>query len=133
MKQKHVPLQRMGLEESLKQGVLHSVECPSREILKHITSLWGVLILLALRSGVHRYSELKRKAPSVSEKMLAQTLKTLESDSLIKRTAYDVMPPHVTYELTELGSSASVVLSQLVGWIESNLDAVMQCWPLSVE
>lgn len=119
-----------GLEASLLQGELHSVECPSRDVLKHLTSLWGVLILLALRSGIHRYSELKRKAPGVSEKMLAQTLRTLESDSLVKRTAYDVVPPHVTYELTELGYSASTELSSLVGWIEQNLSQVTRTWEI---
>ncbi|EKM0668961.1 helix-turn-helix transcriptional regulator [Cronobacter turicensis] len=116
----------IGLEESLIRGILHSVECPSREILKHITSLWGVLILLALRAGVHRYSELKRKAPGVSEKMLTQTLKTLEKDNLVKRTCYDVVPPHVTYELTELGFSASTEISRLVAWIECNQEKIIR-------
>ncbi|GKW22458.1 HxlR family transcriptional regulator [Pectobacterium carotovorum subsp. carotovorum] len=126
MKKNILPTKRMGLEESLMQGTLHSVECPSREILKHITSLWGVLILLALRADVHRYSELKRKAPGVSEKMLTQTLRTLEKDGLVKRTSYDVVPPHVTYELTKLGSFASTEVSRLVAWIENNQEEMMR-------
>ncbi len=115
----------IGLEESLRRGVLHSVECPSREVLKDVTSLWGVLVLMALRSGTHRYSELRRKAPGVSEKMLSQTLRTLEADGFIQRTSFDVVPPHVIYNLTELGQSLTDELSGLVSWIEKNLPAIV--------
>lgn len=115
----------IGLEESLKRGELHSIECPSREVLKHVTSLWGVLVLMALRCGTHRYSELRRKAPGVSEKMLSQTLRILEADGFIQRTSFDVVPPHVIYNLTELGQSMTEELSGLVSWIENNLPAIV--------
>lgn len=120
----HIP--PLGLEESLRRGELHAVQCPSREVLKDITSLWGVLILIALRAGTHRYSELRRKAPGVSEKMLSQTLRVLESDGFITRTSYDVVPPHVIYDLTALGLSASDELSSLVAWIEKNLPQIIE-------
>ena len=123
----------VGVEERLKQGNLQSVECPSREILKHITSLWGGVILLTLRAGLHRYSEIKRKATGASEKMLIQTLKILERDSLIKRTSYDVVPPHVTYELTELGYAASTELSSLIVWIENNQAKITREWTPSTK
>ncbi|MEI8633610.1 helix-turn-helix domain-containing protein [Vibrio sp. PP-XX7] len=67
--------------------------CPSREILKHISSRWGMLILLSLQDGTHRFSELRRRIGGISEKMLAQTLQVLADDGLVQRTAYPVVPP----------------------------------------
>jgi DNA-binding HxlR family transcriptional regulator len=71
-------------------------------VLKHVTSRWGVLILVALR-GPHRFSDLRRKMGGV-EKMLAQSLQALEQDGFIDRVSYPVVPPHVEYSLTPLGS-----------------------------
>jgi DNA-binding HxlR family transcriptional regulator len=65
--------------------------CPSRTVLDHVTSKWGVLILVALSEGPQRWSELRRRAEGISEKMLAQTLKTLEADGLVHR---DAQPDH---------------------------------------
>ncbi|HEY1156918.1 MAG TPA: helix-turn-helix domain-containing protein, partial [Arthrobacter sp.] len=67
--------------------------CPSRTVLDHITSKWGVLVLVALSEGEQRWSDLRRRAEGISEKMLAQTLKTLERDGLVSRTAQPVIPP----------------------------------------
>ena len=67
--------------------------CPSRVLLDHVTSKWGVLVLLALAEGEPlRWSELRRRAEGVSEKMLAQTLRTLEADGLVHRDAKPVVP-----------------------------------------
>lgn len=65
-------------------GQVLSNECPSREILEHLTNKWSVLVLRCLSEGVHRFSELKQRIEGVSEKMLAQTLKMLEQDGFIK-------------------------------------------------
>ena len=65
------------------RGALLSAACPSRDVLKHVTSRWGTLLLLVLMGGVHRFSELRRKIGGVSEKMLAQSLKWLEADGLV--------------------------------------------------
>lgn len=62
------------LSEKLRTGNLFAEQCPSRDVLKHVTSRWGVLILVALREGTHRFSDLRRKMGGVSEKMLAQSL-----------------------------------------------------------
>ncbi|MDP1633159.1 MAG: helix-turn-helix domain-containing protein, partial [Gallionellaceae bacterium] len=62
------------LSTKMRRGEVFAVECPSRAILNHVTSRWGVLVLVALREGTHRFSELRRKIGGVSEKMLAQTL-----------------------------------------------------------
>lgn len=92
------------LSQQLRDGNLFAEQCPSREVLKHVTSRWGVLILVALRDGTHRFSDLRRKMGGVSEKMLAQSLQALEQDGFINRVSYPVVPPHVEYSLTQLGS-----------------------------
>ena len=78
-------------------------DCPTRVLLDHITSRWGVLILVALSSGTMRWGELRRWARGISEKMLAQTLRTLEADGLVLREQRPVVPPHVDYSLTDRG------------------------------
>ena len=98
-------------------GQVLSNACPSREILEHLTTKWSVLVLRCLSEGVHRFSELKQRIEGISEKMLAQTLKTLESDGFLIRTVYPVVPPKVEYQLTILGSQASAKMTELVGWI----------------
>ena len=99
--------------------------CPSRTVLDHITSKWGVLILLALSEGEQRWSELRRRAEGVSEKMLAQTLKTLERDGLISRKAQPVIPPRVDYSLTERGYELSGLLVPLVAWAFENAEEIV--------
>ncbi len=72
----------------MRNGNLFAEQCPSREVLKHVTSRWGVLILIALRDGTHRFSDLRRKMGGVSEKMLSQSLQWLEQDGFINRVSY---------------------------------------------
>src|SRR4051812_35683440 len=95
-----VPAEPHRLAEALRRGELMSRDCPSREVLAHVTSRWGVLLLVALMGGVHRFSELRRKVGGVSEKMLSQTLRWLEDDGLVLRKAYPTAPPQVEYSLT---------------------------------
>jgi DNA-binding HxlR family transcriptional regulator len=114
------------LSEQVRRGELFAVDCPSRGVLKHVTSLWGVLVLITLRGGTHRFSDLRRKAKGVSEKMLAQTLQGLEADGFVDRMSYPVVPPHVEYSLTPLGREAASQVESLVDWIEANLYQVMQ-------
>ena len=110
----------------VRRGELMSSDCPSREVLKHMTSRWGVLVLIILAGGMHRFSDLRRKIGGVSEKMLAQTLQGLEGDGLLLRTALPVVPPHVEYSLTPLGQAAAVHVQGLADWIEDNLSHIMQ-------
>ena len=107
-------------------GQVLSTECPSREILEHLTSKWSVLVLRCLSDGVHRFSELKQRIECVSEKMLSQTLKTLEHDGFILRTVYPVVPPKVEYQLTILGSQAAEKTMYLIGWIEKSLPEILE-------
>lgn len=98
--------------------------CPYRLVLEHVTSRWGVLILLALEERTHRFSELRRTIGRVSEKMLAQTLQTLERDGMIHRDAHPVIPPHVDYSLTPLGREAAAQVRTLAEWTQRSLPAV---------
>ncbi len=115
-----------SLSERLRRGEVMSANCPSREVLSHITSRWGVLILIALGDGTMRFSELRRKISGVSEKMLAQTLQALEADGFIDRISYPVVPPHVEYTLTPMGVEVQVQLTGLTDWVENNLYRIMQ-------
>ncbi|MFC8335733.1 winged helix-turn-helix transcriptional regulator [Streptomyces rubiginosohelvolus] len=105
-------------------GAIKQPMCPSRMILEHVTSRWGVLVLVALLERSYRFSELRREVGGVSEKMLAQTLQTLERDGFVHRDAKPVIPPRVDYSLTPLGIGAAEQVSALGRWIERQVDAV---------
>lgn len=120
-----LPAPHVSLKDRLQRGELFEPNCPSRSVLKHLTSRWGVLVLVALLAGTHRFSDLRRKVGGVSEKMLAQTLQDLESDGLVLRKSYDVVPPHVEYSLTPLGLEAAQKMEALTDWIEMSLPRIM--------
>ena len=109
----------------LARGDVFAVGCPSRTVMRHVTSSWGVLVLIALQSGTHRFSALRRTVSGVSERMLAQTLQWLESDGLVSRRSFPVVPPHVEYSLTPLGAEAATRVAALADWIETNLPAIL--------
>ncbi|EEQ05261.1 Predicted transcriptional regulator [Yersinia bercovieri ATCC 43970] len=116
----------MSFPEQLRRGELLNADCPSREILKRITSRWGVLVLIALSNEILRFSALRRKIGGVSEKMLAQTLQNLEEDGFVERIAYPVVPPHVEYKLTPLGREVQEQVEGLTVWLEANLHRIME-------
>ena len=115
------------------RGCVFSDRCPSREILKHVTSRWGVLLLVALLAGTHRFSDLRRKVVGISEKMLAQTLQVLEADGFVERTVYPVIPPHVEYDLTTTGVEIATRVEALADWIELNMHRVARLQTENVE
>lgn len=117
-------LPTVPLSEKLLRGNVMAAACPSREILNHLTSRWGVLVLIALLGGTQRFSQLRRSITGVSERMLAQTLQLLESDRMVLRKDYKVVPPHVDYTLTPLGREAALRVRELADWIEINLPAI---------
>jgi DNA-binding HxlR family transcriptional regulator len=106
--------------------------CPSQRLLAQVSGKWVTLVLSALGSGPEcdgdprpmRYSELGRVLAGVSPKMLSQTLRSLERDGLIARTATATVPVTVTYELTELGLSLHTTVRQLKAWSEAHRDEV---------
>lgn len=116
---------RPGFAELIQRGQLFAEKCPSREVLKHVTSRWGVLLLVALLSGTQRFSDLRRKVNGISEKMLAQTLQWLEGDGFVERISYPVVPPHVEYRLTPLGEEIGQKVEALADWIEVKLPEIL--------
>ncbi|HEY0216494.1 MAG TPA: helix-turn-helix domain-containing protein [Cellulomonas sp.] len=105
-------------------GVLSSA-CPSRLVLDHVTSKWGVLVLVALSERTLRWGELRRTVEGISEKMLASTLRTLEQDGLVLRDATPSIPPRVDYSLTPLGLELTDRLLPLMGWIVGHAEQIV--------
>ncbi|MGW4371030.1 winged helix-turn-helix transcriptional regulator [Nocardia takedensis] len=113
--------------------------CPSRQLLDRISDKWVALILAALGSDgpnppgdagdrgprAMRYSELSRRLSGVSQKMLTQTLRSLERDGLLTRTVTPTVPVTVTYELTDLGLSLHGVMREFKRWAERHMDDVL--------
>ena len=93
-------------------------ECPFIFALSLMGKRWKPAILWKMNEGCYRFGEFKRKIPQISEKMLTQHLRELETDGLITRTIYAEMPPRVEYALTELGASLEPILKKLNDWGE---------------
>ena len=106
---------------TLDRGNCLDSQCLARSILDHVFSRWGALVLWSLVDGRRRYSQLRGAVGGVSEKMLAQTLRTLERDGLVRRESFPVVPPRVEYELTPLGERCVGHVRELVLFIEGNV------------
>jgi DNA-binding HxlR family transcriptional regulator len=98
-----------------------SQNCESRQALDRIADKWTCLIVYALLDGPRRHGELKRMIEGISQKMLTQTLRSMETDGLVKRTVIDVIPPHVEYGLTPLGQTLSDPLVAICQWAMDHL------------
>ena len=110
---------------SIRRGDVFDSQCPARTVLDHVMGKWAVLVLVGLRAGPMRYSALRRAIGGVSEKMLAQTLRTLESDGFVHREVAPTTPPQVTYSLTEMGKEIAAHLAGLLDWIDTRLPEVL--------
>lgn len=99
-------------------------DCTSRAAFEDVTSKWASLVLLALGDGAFRFNALRRKVDGVSEKMLSQTLQTLERDGLLTREVVTAIPPRVEYELTPLGASVADRLRELALLLEASVPQV---------
>jgi DNA-binding HxlR family transcriptional regulator len=98
--------------------------CTSREALEHVTGKWSLLALSALAECPHRFGELRRRVQGVSEKMLAQSLQTLERDGWVHREVHSAIPPHVEYRLTAAGAELVPHLLGLISFVEARLPEV---------
>ena len=98
-----------------------SEKCGSQQVLELIANKWTALIIYVLAEGTRRYSELLREIGGVSQKMLTQTLRSLERDGLIARKVYPVVPPKVEYSLTPLGRTLIEPLRAICKWSEQHL------------
>ena len=100
-------------------------------VLDHVMSKWAPLVLAPLSDGPLRWSELRRRAEGISEKMLAQTLRTLEEDGFVHRQALAVVPPHVEYSLTPLGEELADRLVPLLAWMAAKASEILDSQPLT--
>lgn len=106
-------------------GDLYSADCPCRDILDLVASKWSALIIGRLQDGPHRFGQLRRAIPGITQKMLTQTLRRLEKDGLVDRTVHAQMrPPQVEYSLTELGVTVTEPLEAMRHWTEQHLPDV---------
>jgi DNA-binding HxlR family transcriptional regulator len=99
-------------------------ECPSRKLLDRIADKWVALVVKCLVDGPKRYSEVSHQLAGVSQKMLTQTLRSLERDGVLTRTVTPSVPVRVDYGLTPLGESLAGVLGQLKMWAEQHMPEV---------
>ena len=100
-------------------------ECPSRQVLDRIADRWTALVIRALSERTMRYGELQRRIRGVSQKMLTQTLRSLERDGLVVRKIHPVVPPMVEYTLTPLGRTLISPLEAICEWAESHLPELL--------
>jgi DNA-binding HxlR family transcriptional regulator len=106
------------------RGNVFAADCPTRQLLDRIADKWSVLILLTLTDAPMRFSALKRRIAGISQKMLSQTLKSLERDGLVVRTAEPTVPVTVTYFMTPLGRSLVASLRSMIDWAETRMPEV---------
>jgi len=100
--------------------------CPPRQALELISDRWSMIVVKALAEGIKRYGELHRGIDGISQKMLTQTLRSLERDGLVRRTVYPVVPPRVEYELTPLGQSLTEPIAAIGAWAEQHMDEILR-------
>ena len=97
-----------------------------REVLDRVGDKWSLLIVAVLEDGPLRYTELQRDVPGISQRMLSLTLRQLQQDGLVTRTAYAEVPPRVEYTLTPLSRSLQEIVKQLIGWASDHHDEIRQ-------
>jgi DNA-binding HxlR family transcriptional regulator len=114
----------MAIVRSYKRQGLPILNCPVRDVLDQIGDKWSTLLLLTLGERSHRFGELRRAVPDISQRMLTQTLRDLQRDGLISRHVHPTVPPSVEYRLTPLGQSLLEPLAHLVSWAETNYGAI---------
>ncbi|MFD5512642.1 winged helix-turn-helix transcriptional regulator [Streptomyces sp. NPDC127051] len=112
--------QLTNAETGKRYEVFHT-DCPARDVVDHVTSRWGIWVLISLRSNNLRFYELRESIHGISEKMLAQTLRALVQDGLVWREVEPTTPPQVTYGLTEFGRDIGEPLEEMFDRITRRL------------
>ncbi|WP_085986139.1 helix-turn-helix domain-containing protein [Micromonospora sp. ATCC 39149] len=95
-----------------------------RQVLDRVGDKWSMLIIAVLQDGPLRYTDLQRQIPGISQRMLTHTLRQLQDDGLITRTAYAEVPPRVEYALAPLGHGLHEIVKQLIGWATDHHDEI---------
>ena len=106
------------------RGDVYNGNCPTRQILDRIGDKWTALIIGLLEDGTMRFSELQHSIGGISQKMLTQTLRSLERDGLVTRTIYAEVPPRVEYALTPLGKTLCAPIRAVREWAETHIESV---------
>jgi DNA-binding HxlR family transcriptional regulator len=118
----------MGTIPDLRQyggANVYLAKCPSRTVLETLSNKWSTLVMGALSQGPLRFGQLRRTLDGITQKMLTQTLRTLERDGLISRTVYPTIPPRVEYAHTELGRDAGALFHAIRDWAERHSEAIV--------
>jgi DNA-binding HxlR family transcriptional regulator len=104
---------------------VYLAKCPSRTVLETLSNKWVTLTMGALRDGPLRFGQLRRALDGITQKMLTQTLRTLERDGMITRTVYPTIPPRVEYARTELGHDAGELFHAIRDWAEKHYEEIL--------
>lgn len=113
----------MGTTPDLRQyggANVYLAKCPSRTVLETLSNKWATLTMGVLSDGPRRFGQLRRTLDGITQKMLTQTLRTLERDGMITRTVYPTIPPRVEYAHTELGRNAGALFHAIRDWAEQH-------------
>lgn len=105
-------------------SAVYTSDCPVRRALDRIGDKWTTLIIGVLIDGPRRFSDIRRSVGGISQKMLTQTLRSMERDGLVTRTMYPEIPPRVEYSLTPLGETLCEPLLAIIRWTEAHIDEV---------
>ncbi len=114
------------MHSELRNWNVYDPACPTRMVLDRIADKWAVLVLGLLGDGPVRFNQLRRQIEGISQKMLSQTLKSLERDGLVRRKAFPTVPVTVEYSVTPLGQTLSATVDSLRIWAETNMEQVLQ-------
>lgn len=98
--------------------------CPIRDVLDRLGDKWSTLLVFHLAERPHRFGELRRAVPDISQRMLTQSLRDLQRDGLVSRHVHPTQPPSVEYRLTALGRSLLAPLAGLVRWADEHHNAI---------
>ncbi len=113
------------METIIKIHDVYDKNCPTRHVLDRIADKYTVLVIIFLQDRPRRFSELQRMITGISQKVLTQTLRSLERDGLLTRTVYPEVPPRVEYALTPLGETLIQPLAALRNWAEGHIEAIV--------
>jgi DNA-binding HxlR family transcriptional regulator len=105
---------------------VYSEDCPTRTVLDIVADKWTSLLIVALVPGTKRFQQLKREIGGITQKMLTQTLRSLERNGLVERRAYATVPPRVEYTLTRLGHTLSESLEALQDWSVAHVEEILR-------
>lgn len=114
-----------GQIRKLPPGDVFDANCPSRTVVEILSDKWAMLLLWSLAREPLRFGELRRRLDGVTQKMLTQTLRSLERNGLVSRTVYATTPPSVEYALLPLGTSVSGIAEQMCLWAEEHIKEVI--------